>query len=458
MEDTPSIPNNILETQLSFPHFVTIDKWNYFLESKLGQIYQCIPWEDLVESIGSKMPSKGIGGNTPRLDLHGKIALMFLKSYLDISDLDLIERLNTDYSLQYFCHCIISAHDPIKNADLPSEVRVELSKYIDYDHFQKILAIAWTSDMDHTKISLQDATCYETSMRYPTDVKILYEVLLYLHKYMLMLCKANKLRMPRNKFKKQKSKTLAYLKTRRKTYKKTRKRVKSLLYIVEKQIKQMDELLDQYSLNAGQFEKRYPIIKKILDQRKQWYEGTKPQDLILSMDKPYIRPIVRGKENKRVEFGAKVNMLQVDGINFIEHLSFDAFHEGNRLQKGIQLHRKLFGICTMVAADAIYATNANRSYCSKNKILTNFKPKGRAGKGEDQMKVLRKELNKERSTTLEGSFGVEKEIYGLKNIRARTQKTEILMIYFAIHLRNANIIAQKRFTNRNKVNSQNIAA
>ena len=30
---------------------------------------------------------------------------------------------------------------------------------------------------------------------------------------------------------------------------------------------------------------------------------------------PYIRPIVRGKEIKSVEFGAKVNNIQIDGIS-----------------------------------------------------------------------------------------------------------------------------------------------
>ena len=33
-----------------------------------------------------------------------------------------------------------------------------------------------------------------------------------------------------------------------------------------------------------------------------------------SIDRPYIRPIIRGKENKRVEFGTKVNNIQIDGI------------------------------------------------------------------------------------------------------------------------------------------------
>ena len=57
---------------------------------------------------------------------------------------------------------------------------------------------------------------------------------------------------------------------------------------------------------------------------------------------------------------------------------------------------------------------------------------------------MRNVLNKERATRLEGSFGVEKEIYGLKRIQARLKETEILMIYFAVHVRNAHIIVQKR--------------
>lgn len=57
----------------------------------------------------------------------------------------------------------------------------------------------------------------------------------------------------------------------------------------------------------------------------------------MSIDRHYIRPVVRGKETKSVEFGAKVNNIQVDGISFIEHLSFKAFNEGIRLKDCIRL-------------------------------------------------------------------------------------------------------------------------
>jgi len=51
-------------------------------------------------------------------------------------------------------------------------------------------------------------------------------------------------------------------------------------------------------------------------------------DRIVSIVKSYICPIDCGKVVKKVELEAKLNMIMVDGINFIEHFSFDAFTEG----------------------------------------------------------------------------------------------------------------------------------
>jgi transposase, IS5 family len=47
---------------------------------------------------------------------------------------------------------------------------------------------------------------------------------------------------------------------------------------------------------------------------------------IVSLAKPYVRPIVRGKEIKPVEFGAKVHKVLVGGLSFIEHLSYENFN------------------------------------------------------------------------------------------------------------------------------------
>jgi hypothetical protein len=195
---------------------------------------------------------------------------------------------------------------------------------------------------------------------------------------------------------------------------------------------------------SKKYYRQIKIIRKVLVQQQIIFQtGQSVQDRIVSLSKSYIRPIVRGKEVKPVEFGAKVNMVQFEGINFIEHISFNAFHEGIRLPQSIRYARDLVGKISHVSGDDIYATNANRTYCAKENITHGFKRKGRAGKYEEQRKILQFMLRKERATRMEGSFGTEKEHYGLKKIRAMTQKTEELWIFFGVHTANAIRIARK---------------
>ena len=98
-----------------------------------------------------------------------------------------------------------------------------------------------------------------------------------------------------------------------------------------------------------------------------------------------------------------------------------------------------------VAADSIYANNANRKFCTKYGISTSFVRKGRAAKDESLRKVFRSELSKERATRLglEGSFGTQKQHYSLSRIKARNRKTEILWIFFGIHTANAVLMVDK---------------
>ena len=127
---------------------------------------------------------------------------------------------------------------------------------------------------------------------------------------------------------------------RQKRKKKRRSLLRGLLRLLKKLIDIQNNLESAYGYYSlkGRYQTRRATIRKILDQQSnKFYKGIRPKDAIVSIDKPNLRPIVRGKEKKPVEFGAKLHKLQIDGISFIEHISFDAFHEGNRLQK------KLYG-------------------------------------------------------------------------------------------------------------------
>jgi hypothetical protein len=414
--------------------------WKSFQESELGRIYRAIPWHELSKALKIKEKRRG---PCRIFSPQGMLALMFLKSYSGCSDRKLIEYLNGNMDFQMFCGIFLGP-DRLKNYKLVSAVRTELSWNLNIPKLQYVLASCWKPYLNQTNIMLEDATCYETSMRYPTNVKLLWECCEWAHQQLKLMCKFQKVRMPRSKFDEQKSRYSIYSRKRKKTHKETVVRTRSLLHLLAKLIGQLEAMQDESLKLPGKYYAKVKILRKVLKQQQEMFEtGQSVADRIVSISKSYIRPIVRGKEVKKVEFGAKVNMVQFDGINFIEHLSFRAFNEGTRLVESIRYGRSLFGRISHISADDIYATNANRKYSSRAGIVTNFKRKGRAGRHEEHRQIISRELRKERATRMEGSFGTEKEHFGLQKIKARTEMNEILWIFFGVHTANAVRIAKR---------------
>ena len=96
-----------------------------------------------------------------------------------------------------------------------------------------------------------------------------------------------------------------------------------------------------------------------------------------------------------------------------------------------------------MGADAIYATNANRKYCTQNNIATSFVAKGKEGEYKEQKSQMRSILGKIRSTVLEGSFGNEKTHYDMAQIKARTEANEKVWIFFSLLTSNASQITKR---------------
>ncbi|MGM9686824.1 MAG: transposase [Bacteroidaceae bacterium] len=90
-----------------------------------------------------------------------------------------------------------------------------------------------------------------------------------------------------------------------------------------------------------------------------------------------------------------------------------------------------------LGGDCCYSGNENRSFCSERGIETSFSQKGKKRETTTSVSTIKKELAHVRATAMEGSFGTQKEHYGLKRINGRTKKTEILIIFFGIHTANA---------------------
>ena len=434
------------QSRLSFPNFDSnYEKYlQSFQSTELGMIYNAIPWQELVKTFSLSNKKKGPSSIfSPR----GKLALMFLKNYCCCSDKKLIAQFNGNIYYQIFCDTLLDPGQGIKNYKIVSQIRCELAEQLDIDKTEKVLITYWKPYMSDLGSITTDATCYESSIKYPTDVKLLMDSVDWIYSQIQVSSRNNQLPMPRTKYKKWKRRSLSYSKMKQKRKKKRIPLLRGLLRLLTKLIPILEELELNYgfnSLNAKYLRKRQTIKTILKQQSDKFYKGERPKQAIVSIDKPYIRPIIRGKENKPVEFGAKLNKLQIDGISFIEHVSFEAFHEGNRLQKTIWKAQKLTGKrVKIVGADAIYATNANRKYTSSKNIQTDFKPKGRPGKNAKHKKQLAAIITKERATRLEGSFGTDKNYFLLNKIKARTKQSEIFWIFLGIHTSNALNIGRR---------------
>ena len=121
------------------------------------------------------------------------------------------------WAIQMFCGTLLSDNEMIRGNSFVSRVRGYLGEYVDFEVFQHKIIENWKDEIPDKNILLEDATCYEVYIRFPTDVKLLWESCEWLWtKQIPAICKLNKLKEPRSKFKDQRKKHLTYSKLRKK--------------------------------------------------------------------------------------------------------------------------------------------------------------------------------------------------------------------------------------------------
>ena len=101
----------------------------------------------------------------------------------------------------------------------------------------------------------------------------------------------------------------------------------------------------------------------LFDNNKQSIE-----DRIVSLSQPPIRPIVRGKAGKKVNFGAKLSASCFEGYVFLDRMSWDNFNESGDLKAQVEAYRRFTGYYPeSVHADRIYRTLLEPSMVQRKK-------------------------------------------------------------------------------------------
>lgn len=119
-----------------------------------------------------------------------KIALMVLKAYTNFSDSELIEHLNDNIHYQLFCGVQIVPLHPLTNYKIVSAIRQKLATKLDIESLQEVLARHWKPYLKNLHVCMTDTSCYESHMRFPADVKLLWGSVQWIYRHLCKQCRS----------------------------------------------------------------------------------------------------------------------------------------------------------------------------------------------------------------------------------------------------------------------------
>ena len=211
-----------------------------------------------------------------------------------------------------------------------------------------------------------DATCAPSEIRFPQDVSLLDEARENAEQIIDALQEQSLEKKPRTYRNKAHKDSLKYMRSRKHTEKKTREAIRKQLQYLRRDLSIIDAMLQSGLKLSPKQQLRLGTLRKIYEQQKYMYDNHthSVSDRIVSVSQPFIRPIVRGKAGKPVEFGAKLDISVSDGWTRLECWSFDAYNEATKLIETIERYREREGhYPERVLADKIYRNRENLGYC-----------------------------------------------------------------------------------------------
>ena len=176
-----------------------------------------------------------------------------------------------------------------------------------------------------------DATCTRADLKYPTDLGLLNQARENTEKIIDALHNQTKSpvkKKPRTYRNRARKEYLTIAKQRKSRRKERRKAIKKQLQYIQRNLANIERMGDLQLLNKSHY-RMLLVVAEVYRQQLSMYEKKEHSipDRIVSLKQPHIRPIVRGKAGKSVEFGAKLSASCRNGYVFLDRISWDNFNE-----------------------------------------------------------------------------------------------------------------------------------
>ena len=449
-------PKYISPSQLTLSGFETPFHQQLSPNNRWVRLSHSIPWDDIVS-----VYDKQFNSSEGRPPLSGRIIIgaLIIKHIESFTDRATIEHIAENMYMQYFLGYTSFSNEPPFTAPLFVAIRKRLSLELVGQISELVARYGMQPDarpddpgedgppadppiQPHaiTELAatapspsepspqgrlLMDATVAPQHITFPTDLKLLdaarrkTEALI---DFLYDPDRHGKVK-PRTYRRQARKDFLNTAKRRQKRSKVIYKSNGQQLRYLRRNIGHIDKLLKAYDdspLSKNQA-KYLQTIRLVYEQQFKMRSARthRVDDRIVNLHQPHVRPIVRGKERAKVEFGSKLQVSLVDGYMFIDKLSWDAFNEGICLQDSVAQYRRRFGhYPAEVLADQIYCNRENRRWLKERGIRLKAKPLGRPS-----VKAVANHVSPGERNPVEGKFGQGKSGYGLDCIKAKLQDT-----------------------------------
>lgn len=385
------------------------------------RLRELVPWEDLEAEY-----SKYFSGNRgrPGLDSQLVLGVICVKHMLKLSDEDVVAQVLENPYMQAFCGLESFATESLFNDSSLSKLRKRLGKKYFRQLEKKVLKVLKERKLIKARGLMVDATVFPSNIKHPNDIGLLNDVREWLVKRIKRISKELGT-WTRTKCWTARKQYLNFSKKKKKTKKVIRETMKQMLQHVRRNKKQLIKLIEELKIKGiavkEVIHRGIGKIKIILEQQWDMYRRKSHivKDRIVSYSQPKVRPMVRGKAGKNVEFGPKGQLSLVDGCLFLDFLSFDNFNEATKLIESVKLYEERFGKKPKdMTGDGIYGNRDNRRYLKGEEIRSALKPLGRKAKTQEYQKEKRWIKKKQRlRNRIEGFIGHAKEHFGLDRIR-----------------------------------------
>ncbi len=291
-----------------------------------------------------------------------------------------------------------------------------------------------------------DATCCPADIHYPTDAGLLDHARELVEEMVDVLYPAAHdlySEKPRTYRQQARKRYLTYVKKRTHTQRETRAVIRWNLQYIRRDIGYIENMV-KHGVSLGllgkELYRKLLVIQEICRQQWDMYNRKSHQieDRIVSIDQPHIRPIVRGKAGRPVEFGAKVTVGLVGGYAFLLKAEWDNYAESKSLKEAVEEYRETFGFYPKtILADRAYPNRENRLWCASLGIRLSGPRVGRKSAEEKASETKQIYQDGCERVVIEGTFGVAKRRYGLDRVMTRlpdTSMTSISMGFLAANM------------------------